>query len=533
MNSETTALAQQAEVVRFLLDPANWPVPVERVEHLQTHISHLFLGGELALKMKKAVRLPYLDFSTLQKREHFCRRELQVNARFSPEIYLGLSRVARLADGALALDPSGDAGETVEWLVRMRRFAQEDILANRLKNAAPDDALTRQLAALACAAHRQAAVRKEADSAGTLMHVWRQVHDALMAHAEVLGGKKVEKALDTLRARLEAVRPVLQRRAREGFVRRCHGDMHLGNIVLLEGQPRLFDAIEFDETLATIDILYDLAFLLMDLAHRGYRETANRVFNGWLARCDDVRNHAAAALAAPMMALRAFIRAMVTADLAKQQARKEREASMGRAAAYGRTADACLRPAPVVLIAVGGLSGTGKTTLAQRLAAALAPGPGMVHLRSDVERKVMEGVEETDRLPPSAYTPEASRRTYDRLYERAAAALSSPWPVVVDAVFAKEAERAAIERVAREAGAPFTGLWLEAPAGVLRARVAGRTGDASDADVAVLEKQLGYDLGDIRWRRILAEGTPKEVFSRALAALEEAGFESAAQGGTP
>ena len=513
---------QQDAVVRFLCDPANWPQPVTRVEHLQTHISHLFLGGDLALKMKKALTLPYLDFSTLEKRERFCRRELEVNALFSPEIYLGLSRVARLADGALVLDPPGEASATVEWLVRMRRFAQEDILANRVAHAPPDAALARKLAIMACTAHRRADVRADTDSFGTLIHVWRQVRDALAPHARAVGGEALTAVLNTLRSRLEAARPVLEERARAGCVRRCHGDMHLGNIVLLHGAPHLFDAIEFDERLATVDIFYDLAFLLMDLAHRGFRDAANRVFNGWLARCDDVRNHAAAALAAPMMALRALIRAMVAVDLAKQQTGEARASSLGQTADYVTTAREALGPVQVRLIAVGGLSGTGKTTLASRLAAALAPGPGMVHLRSDVERKMMEGVEETDRLPPTAYTPEASRRTYARLQERAAAALRSPWPVVVDAVFAREEERAAIERVARAAGVPFTGLWLEAPTDVLRARVAARTAsgdDASDADAAVLEKQLGYDLGAMRWRRVSAEGAPEEVFARARAAL--------------
>ena len=518
MSDETRA--QQQAVVDFLLDPANWPLPVEKVTHLQTHISHLFLGGDLALKMKKAVRLPYLDFSTLEKRERFCRRELEINARFSPELYLGLSRVARMEDGRLALDPPQAAGETVEWLVRMRRFAQDAILANHVQRMPPDAALARRLAAMACAAHRQAAVRNDSDSFGTLMQVWQQVHDALTPQAGALGGAAVvEEMLTTLRRRVEVARDVLEQRAREGFVRRCHGDMHLGNIVLIDGMPHLFDAIEFDERLATVDVLYDLAFLLMDLTHRGYRDAANRVFNGWLARCDDVRNHAVAALAAPMMALRAGIRAMVAVDLARQQADEERAASLGQAAEYVASARRMLAPAAVRLIAVGGLSGSGKTTLAGRLAAALAPGPGMVHLRSDVERKVMEGVEETDRLPAAAYTPEASRRTYARLHERAAAALRSPWPVVVDAVFAKEEERAAIEEVARNAGALFTGLWLEAPPETLRARVTARTGDASDADARVLEKQLAYDLGAIRWRRIGAAGTPEEVLRMALAAL--------------
>ncbi len=525
---------EQDEVVAFLLNPANWPEPVDEVRHVETHISHLFLGDTLALKMKKALRLPYLDFSTLALRERFCRREHEINSRFSPQLYLGVSRVARMVDGALALDPPEEAGETVEWLVRMRRFDEADILANRLVRTAPDVRLLKELAAMACAAHREAERRPEDHASQMLLDTWQQVHDAIEPKAGELNmpnAPDVAVVLGELRERLEAARAVLDARGRKGYMRRCHGDMHLGNIVLWEGRPALFDAIEFSERLATIDIIYDLAFLLMDLLHRGHGaeehgNPANVVMNAWLARCDDEGNHAACSLFAPLMSLRALIRCMVLMDLAVQKDKNDpaRAETVQEARAYVKTAHDCLRPARPVLLAVGGLSGSGKTTLASALAARLAPAAGMAHLRSDVERKVMAGVDELTRLPPQAYTPEMSRKVYERLERRAGKVLASPWPVVVDAVFAKRQERAAIERVAREAGAPFIGLWLDAPAEVLRQRVAGRKGDASDATVAVLEKQLAYDLGEIIWRRVDASGMPEEVLDEALRVLAEVGI---------
>ncbi len=523
--------AEQGEVVAFLCNAANWPEPVEVVRHVETHISHLFLGRKLALKMKKALRLPYLDFSTLALREHFCRREWEINRRFSPWLYLGLSRVARLENGGLALDPPEEVGETVEWLVRMRRFDEEAILANRFRHSAPDARLLKDLAGMACAAHQRAEPRAEDHAAGMLLDTWWQVHDALAPRADALNAPEVPDAgrvLGVLRERLEAARAVLDARGREGYVRRCHGDMHLGNIVLWEGRPALFDAIEFSERLATIDIMYDLAFLLMDLLHRGHGaeehgNPANVVMNAWLARCDDEENHAACSLFAPLMSLRALIRCMVLMDLAAQQEADDpaRVKTVEEARAYVRTAHDCLRPARPVLLVVGGLSGSGKTTLASALAARLAPAAGMAHLRSDVERKVMAGVDEFTKLPPEAYTPEMSRKVYERLQRRAGKVLASSWPVVVDAVFARPEERAAMERVAKEAGVPFIGLWLDAPAEVLRQRVAGRTGDASDATVAVLEKQLSYDLGEITCRRVDASGTPEEVLEEALRVLAE------------
>ncbi len=508
----------QRPLVRFLGDVANWPETGVRPRHVETHISHLFLGRKLALKMKKAVRLPYLDFSTLRAREHFCRREIEVNTRFSPQLYLGLSRIVRRADGRLALDAAEGEGEVVEWLVRMRRFDDDAVLDKVLERGALDEELQQALARAVCAAHRKAPPCRNVDMARRLQLVHAQVRQALLERRQALKGEAPESLLTELATRLEEGKALLRERARMGFARRCHGDMHLGNIALWHGTPMLFDAIEFDEELARIDILYDLAFLLMDLVHRGHKEKANALMNRWLALCDDTRNHAAVALLAPMMALRALIRAMVALDLADQNARRAAR-KQEEARAHARSARAMLAPARARLVVVAGLSGSGKTTLARKLAATLAPAAGAVHLRSDLERKVMAGVAESTRLPADAYTPKAARRVYDRLMERAQAALRGGWPVVLDAVFGKREERARVEELARRLGVPFTPLWLHAPLEELLARVRARRGDASDATEEVVRMQAGaLRVEEPEWTRVSALGTPREVLARALRA---------------
>jgi hypothetical protein len=534
----------QEPVIRFLLNPRNWPDGTASVEHVETHISHVFLGRMIALKMKKAVRLPYLDFSTLAARHRYCRRELEVNARFSPQLYLSLAAVVRAAEGLRLIEQAepppavSDSGtgaacadgngrkqrpeaEVVEWLVRMRRFRGEDILARRLREQPPDAALVRDLAAMAAAGHRAAEVRRVPSGRGILAATIRdQLRPSFAAARAALGDggeqllRRLEDLLHTHGRRLDA-------RVAQGWIRRCHGDMHLGNIVLLEGRPVLFDAIEFSEAIATVDVLYDLAFLLMDLAHRGHAAAAAGVWNTWLALMDDERHHAMAGAMGLFVAMRAAIRAMVALDLAAQKQGHERAAQEEGARGFLSTALAASRRPRLRLIAVGGLSGTGKTTLARALAPLLAPPPGALHLRSDVERKRMFGRDELQRLPESCYTPEISRRVYDRLARRAALALESGWPVIVDAVYARAEERAAIARVAAQAGAEFTGLWLAAPPKVLRSRVAARRGDASDATPQVVERQLEWAEPPADWLRLDASGPPQDVLRQARAWLVE------------
>jgi predicted kinase len=308
---------------------------------------------------------------------------------------------------------------------------------------------------------------------------------------------------------------LLKQRAADGHVRRCHGDLHLGNIVLLEGQPTLFDAIEFDELLATIDILYDLAFLLMDLWMRGHKPHANIVLNHYLVRAGEKDNIAGLAALPLFLSCRAAIRAMVTLDRLPHIADAEVEKTLTELKAYFDLARQFLEPDPPRLIAVGGLSGTGKSTLAGALAPYFGAAPGALWLRSDVERKLMFNVGIKERLSEVAYKPKVNQRIYETLNETAKAALTAGQSVILDAVFSRETERRAALQVAQESEVPFTGLWLRAPAEKMIERVELREGDASDADAAVVKRQLEYDTGDIDWHIVDAGSSPDNVLRSA------------------
>jgi predicted kinase len=333
---------------------------------------------------------------------------------------------------------------------------------------------------------------------------------------EALAGELGEGAVAGLVAATEAEyarrRPLLDARARTGFSHRCHGDLHLGNILVEQGRPVLFDCIEFNDALSDIDVFYDLAFLLMDLDFRERREPAVRVLSGYL---DEAARRFSPDLwdglaALPLMlSVRAAVRAHVSAHSG--------EAALGRR--YLQAALAHLAPAPPRLVAVGGLSGSGKSTVARRLAPALGAAPGAVILRSDEIRKRQAGLAPTERAPPSAYGAEADAAVFDALFEVAAALLRAGRAVVLDATFLRPELRARAAAVARAAGTPFRGLWLQAPAAVLEARVAARSGDASDAGVEVLRSQLARDPGPMDWRLLDAAGTAEDAAREGLRGL--------------
>jgi len=268
--------------------------------------------------------------------------------------------------------------------------------------------------------------------------------------------------------------------------------------VLLGGQPVPFDAIEFSERIANIDVLYDLAFTLMDLEHRALRPLANRLLNEWLWRIGELpaSHDEALALLPLFLARRASIRAFVDSSITAVSG-----ADNAPARAYQRLALAFLQPSPPRLMAIGGLSGSGKTTTALKVAPGIGRAPGAVVVRSDVERKRVAGVALEDRMPAGSYTAESSAQVYAAILARAERALRAGHSVVLDAVFAKPEERQAAEALAQKVGVPFEGLWLDVPKEVAQARVAAREGDASDATPAVVERQFGYELGEIDWRR--------------------------------
>jgi len=299
-------------------------------------------------------------------------------------------------------------------------------------------------------------------------------------------------------------------------VRHCHGDLHLRNIVEIDGSPVLFDALEFDDRLATIDVLHDLAFLLMDLGKRGLKPHANAVLNAYLDAERDTGNLVGLAALPLFLSMRAAVRAKVELLRASMAAPDRAGPVREEARAYFDLAAKFLAPVAPRLIAIGGLSGSGKSVVARAIAPHIGAFPGAVHVRSDVERKRLFGVRPLERLPPDAYTMEVTKQVYAACRKRALMALEGGQAVIVDAVHARPEEREALAALAAGMGVPFTGLWLEAPAKILRDRVAARTGDVSDATAQVVDVQLGYDIGPQSFEVIDAGRTLEEVAASCL-----------------
>lgn len=504
----------QSDVLAFLRDPASHGG--ETVEEIETHAAHVFLVGGRAYKLKRSVRFAFLDFSTVALRQEACESELALNRRTAPELYLAVAAVTRSADGHLALD---GAGEAVDWLVVMQRFDQETLFDRLASRGALDDGQLRDLADAIAAFHDIAEPRPDMGGREGLAHVI----DGNMATLREAEGAFAPSAIDTIerlwRRGLDRHAALLDARRGAGQVRWCHGDLHLRNICLIDGRPTLFDGIEFNPDIACIDVLYDLAFLLMDLQHRDMARAANLVLNRYLGRTEDVGG---LALLPFFQSLRAGVRAMVSAI----EAGEGHGEQGAEARDYLDLATTLLeRPAPG-LVAVGGYSGSGKSSLAADVAAVVGAAPGAVVLRSDVVRKRMMGVAPEAVLAKDSYSREVTRRVYAHLHALARRALAAGATVILDAVHGDAAERDAAAALAAKAGVPFCGLWLEASPTVLRSRIAARHGDASDATLSVLESQLQRGTGDIVWAHLDAGGPLATMAAAALSVLARAGIEA-------
>ena len=466
-----TIQVEQQDVAHFLSGLAGRP-PIE------THISAVFIGTDTVWKLKKAVHMPFLDFTTLQARAHFLRRELEINKPGAPGLYRDVIGITRNGNGALSF---GD-DDPVDFVLRMARVPEKDFLESIVSAHGMTTELLDALADTVAAYHAGLPPRYDLDTAAAMLRITGgNVRSAVAAG---LARSVVASWRQQMEAAIEALRPILSARVQAGYVRRCHGDLHLGNICLWGGKPVLFDALEFDEALATIDVSYDLAFLLMDLDQRVGRAAANRVMNRYVARTGDV----VVAAALPIfLSQRAMIRAHVLPAMGQD------------GSAYLMAAQSYLAPGEPVILAIGGLQGTGKSTLARTLAPGLGLAPGALIVRSDEIRKRLHSQPPEARLPPQAYTPSANAATNTAVVEQAGMGAQAGRSVIVDATFLDGTIRHQLAAAVAQTGARFVGVWLQAPLPVLEARIAARLGDASDATVAVLRRSARNDPGAGDW----------------------------------
>ncbi|MBT8408360.1 MAG: AAA family ATPase [Alphaproteobacteria bacterium] len=500
----------QDEVVAFLSDPATHGT-TDPVEVIGTHCAIVFLAGDRAYKIKRPVKYDYLDFSTLARRHAVLERELSLNLPAAPMIYQSVVPITRAPSGSLALDGTGPPAE---YALVMRRFSTEAELSSIADAGLLTEEIARELGRSVASYHEAAPRSRSGEGAILIREIIDELGRVYSGMTDALGAKAIAGFGSGASSQLERHSALLDRRAGAGRVRRCHGDLHLKNLVMLEGRPVPFDALEFDERLGTCDVYYDLAFLLMDLWHRKLHAQANATLNSYIFATGDIEGLAALPL---FLAIRSAIRAMVDV----QTWRLTGEDALARAArCYLSDAAAFLEPAPARLVAVGGLSGSGKTTVAHRLAPAIGAIPGALHLRSDLERKALFDVDALKRLPQSAYSKGAGQRTYERLFGKAETALAAGHSVILDATFLLAEHREAARAVAEKAGVPFTPLWLSAPPDTLLDRVRSRAPDASDATEDVVRAQIARAPDADGWPKVDAAGDLATTLGAARAHLQ-------------
>jgi aminoglycoside phosphotransferase family enzyme/predicted kinase len=510
---------KQANVVAFLSSAAAYDSATPPAT-LETHVSRIFLTPERAYKLKRAVKFPYLDFSDPAARETACHAEVEINRRTAPDIYLGVEAVRQDVDGTLALGPGN--GTAVDWVVVMRRFDEAGLLDTMAKAGALDRRTMFAVADAIAGFHAEAEpMPGRGGAAGTRLIVENNAESFRRIPAGVFDADKVAALNQKALALVDELADELDARRAAGCVRHCHGDLHLRNICIIDDRPTLFDAIEFNRDFADIDVLYDLAFLLMDLAYRGNARLAAFVFNRYFDVTGALaETPAAISVLALFLSMRAAVRAHVDASqsaMLSDPERRRRRAEEARR--YLDLALDFLSPPAPRLVAVGGLSGSGKSRMSRELASYVGSAPGARVVRTDVVRKRLFGVAPEVRLPDEAYSGDMHKRTYDAFMAELRAGLAQGHAVIADGVFAGARQRDAVRALAAEMGVPFDGIWMSAPAGVMSERVAKRQFDASDATVEVLGQQLTWNLGEIHWAEVSSGGEKAATLAAGLAAL--------------
>ncbi|WP_044874109.1 AAA family ATPase [Pseudomonas sp. LFM046] len=476
-------------LIAALQNPALYSHPVDGFQVIETHISWVLLTGSYVYKIKKPVNFGFLDFTSLDSRRHFCGEELRLNQRLTRDLYLEVLPIT----GSPEAPQIGGEGPAIEYVLKMRQFPQENLLsalqARGELTPAHVDALAGQIASFHLAAPRVAMDHPLGTPDAVMMPV-RQNFEQIRP---MLDDKADLPQLDALEAwaesSFERLKPLLARRKQEGFIRECHGDIHLGNATLIDGQVVLFDCIEFNEPFRFTDVYADIAFIAMDLEDRGLKSLSRRLVNQYLEQTGDYEG---LELLNFYKAYRAMVRAKIALfSLAHQTDAVQKAATIRQYRNYAGLAESYSAiPSPFLAI-THGVSASGKSHVALRLVEAF----GAIRLRSDVERKRLFGEQQADAegLQSGIYSQDASAATYQHLSQLASAVLRAGFPVVIDATFLKQVQRQAARKVAEETATPFLILDCHAPEAVIEAWLAQRQaegGDPSDATLEVVRAQL-------------------------------------------
>lgn len=472
-----------------MMDAAVYVHPVSNIRLIETHISWVILTGEYAYKIKKPVDLGFLDFSSLDKRRFYCEEELRLNRRLAPDYYLDVVPITGSARHPV-LEGTGDA---IEYAVRMKQFPLDDQLDVLLERGKLEPGHLDAVARLMAGFHQQVAVAAKDTDYGEPEPVCHAVMENLLQIRQYLQqdapAARLDLLVDWVKTACARLRPVLGQRKVDGFVRECHGDMHLRNLAWVDGRPLVFDCIEFNPQLRWIDVISEIAFLVMDLQDRGRPQLAWRFLNAWLEAFGD---YAGTVVLRFYLLYRALVRAKVEAIRVSQAGMGDDEKAVVMEEFHGYlqlAVEYTAPPAPVLII-TRGVSASGKSTLTQPLLEAL----GAIRIRSDVERKRLFGMPGNthahDGVGAGIYTTAASVKTYDRLVELAGRVLAAGYTVIVDAACLQPQQVARFRTLAESARTGFVILEFTAPADVLRQRIEQREQGVSDADRAVLEHQL-------------------------------------------
>ena len=484
-------MTEQSELIRNLDNPACYDHPTSPVQHLETHISHILLSGEYAYKIKKPLNLGFLDFSTLAQRQFACQEEIRLNRRLAPNIYLDVVPIT----GSPEEPRINGTGVPFEYAVKMRQFPPDATLDKRIVTGQLSAAHIERVAIAIADFHLHQCAHTGIDSAwGDPHDIWLPVAQNFLQIAPLLPRESDRQKLDSLRDWSEAeharLTPMMVARKRLGFVRECHGDLHLGNLAWVDDDVLIFDCLEFSPELRWIDIQSEIAFLVMDLMERGHPDWAWLCLNTWLEKTGDYGG-------LPLLRYYAVYRALVRLKVALlrlgQNAGPEHASGWAEVNTLLNLAITLSRPQSLRLDITHGLSGSGKSTFTQQMMQT----PGAIRLRSDVERKRLAGLDalahSESALGEHLYGADATRRTYSHLAHLAGAVLDAGWPVIVDATFSARWQRDLMRDLASTRGVAFYILDFQVPESVLRERIqlreqAGK--DVSEAGLAVLQHQI-------------------------------------------